>query len=363
MVEQLIVPGTSLQHLHLLIDVEVEQAGSTVVQHQINHIQSIALQRGCFLEAPAKPYILGLRTNDSSISRSSNLGQCWELRLIDVIAGFPLSEVLVDDSYHLIGIEVTSQADGHIVGYIPLLEIVLDISDRRILQMLLRTQRCLQTIGMIGEQLAHHGSHLLTEIARQTDVVLLIDSLQLGMETADDHILETVCLNLGPVFYLVRRNVLDIAGNVIRGVGIGTLGTNSRHQLVVFVRDKVFGSQLRHRVNLVVGLTALGRICQRAILLITSLNIGQQGGFGLGVGNTELVGTLEHQMLQIVSQTRCLSRVVLGTRTNGNESVQTGFLLVHTEVHLQTIVEGIDTCLRQVALDLFVLVLTAGSQQ
>ena len=229
--------------------------------------------------------------------------------------------------------------------------------------MLLRTQRSLQTIGMIREQLTHHGSHLLTEIARQTDVVLLIDSLQLGMETADDHILETVCLNLGPVFYLVRRNVLDIAGNVIRGVGIGTLGTNSRHQLVVFVRDKVFGSQLRHRVNLVVGLTALGRICQRAILLITSLNIGQQGGFGLGVGNTELVGTLEHQMLQIVSQTRCLSRVVLGTRTNGNESVQTGFLLVHTEVHLQTIVEGIDTCLRQVALDLFVLVLTAGSQQ
>ena len=92
--------------------------------------------------------------------------------------------------------------------------------------MLLRTQRCLQTIGMIGEQLTHHGSHLLTEIARQTDVVLLIDSLQLGMETADDHVLETVCLNLGPVFYLVRRNILDIAGNVIRGVGIGTLGTN-----------------------------------------------------------------------------------------------------------------------------------------
>ena len=136
------------------------------------------------------------------------------------------------------------------------------------------------------------------------------------METADDHILEAFALNFGPVLNLIAGNILYIARHVEAGIGVGTLGTNGRHQLVVLVGDKVLGSQLADTVYLVIGLTALGRIGQCAILFVAGLDISQSGG---------------------------LCRVVLRTGTHGNKCIQTGFLLVDTQVHFQTIVERVDT--------------------
>ena len=43
-VKQLIVPCACLQHLHLLVDIEVEKSCSTIVKHHVNHTQGIALQ-------------------------------------------------------------------------------------------------------------------------------------------------------------------------------------------------------------------------------------------------------------------------------------------------------------------------------
>ena len=228
--------------------------------------------------------------------------------------------------------------------------------------MFLRAQRRLETIGVVGEQLTHHGCHLLAEVTGQTDVVLLVDSLQLGMEATDNHVLKTVCLDLCPVLYLIGRNVLDIACNIVRGVSIGSLSTDGRHQLVVLVGDEVLGSQLTDAVNLMVSLATLFRIRQCAILLITSLDIGQQRSLGSSIGDTKLISTLKHQVLQIVRQTCRLGRIVLRACAYSNIGIQTGLLFVYTEVHLQTIVERIDTCLRQIVLNLFILVLAASSQ-
>ena len=75
------------------------------------------------------------------------------------------------------------------------------------------------------EQLAY-GCKLLACVVGQRDVEFLVHSLKLGMETTDDHILESVALNACPVLHLVRRNVLHIASHVGRGIGIGAVGSD-----------------------------------------------------------------------------------------------------------------------------------------
>ena len=238
-----------------------------------------------------------------------------------------------------------------------MVEVVLDIRNRRVLQVLLRTNRGLCAIGVGGEE---HGADTLPEFARvlsDADVVLLIHSFQLGVESTDHHILEAVGLNLSPIGDFVRGNVLHIARHVVRGVSVRTLCTDGRHELVVLVGDEILGSQLAHGVNLVILLAALFGVGDEAILLVASLNVVQQRSLGGGIGDTKLVGSLEHQVLQIVCQTRCLCRIVLRTRADSNERLDTGLLFVDGEIHLQTIVEGVDARLRHITLEGLILVI------
>ena len=58
--------------------------------------------------------------------------------------------------------------------------------------MILRTDGGLQSVRVVGPQHLTDGIEEFPLVAAEADVVLLIDSLQFGMETADDHILESV---------------------------------------------------------------------------------------------------------------------------------------------------------------------------
>ena len=89
----------------------------------------------------------------------------------------------------------------------------------------------------------------------------------------DYHILKTVGLHAGPIFHLIRGDVLHVAGHVKRGVGVGALRTDGRHQFVVFVGDEILGCQLRHAVYLVIGAFALGGVCQCAIHFVAGLDV------------------------------------------------------------------------------------------
>ena len=97
------------------------------------------------------------------------------------------------------------------------------------------------------------------------------------MEPTDDHMLETVALDLRPVLDLVGGDILGIAGHIIRGKGVRALRTNGRHQFVILIGDKVLGSHLTHRVDLVIRLLALLRVCQQPVTLIAVLDVLQQG--------------------------------------------------------------------------------------
>ena len=74
---------------------------------------------------------------------------------------------------------------------------------------------------------------------------------------------------------------------------------------------------------------ALLRIGLGAIDIELLLNLVEYGFLGGIIGSTETRGTLEHYMLQIVSQTCIIGRVVLSAVPYGDESLKTRSLLIH----------------------------------
>ena len=245
-------PG--FQHFHLLVDVQVNESGRSVRKHLFNHLQCVGLQRSRFVESPSHPQLFCFQSDDGCVLRFGNRFQFREGGLFHIVARLPLSEVAVDGGNHLVGVEVSRHADGHVVGHIPFFEVSFDVGDRRVLQMFLCANGGLCAIGVVGEELGQQSIVEFVDVAGEVNVIFFIDSLQFGMEPAYHHILEAVGLNLGPVLHFVRRNVFGIAGHIVAGVGIGSFRSDSRHQLVVFVGNEILCSQLAHRVNLVVGL-------------------------------------------------------------------------------------------------------------
>ena len=206
------------------------------------------------------------------------------------------------------------------------------------------------------EHLADGGKEL-TLVAAQSDIILLIDSLQLGVETTYHHVLESVGLDLCPVLNLVRRDILRITGHVVRGVGVRPFCTDGCHQLVILIGNEILGCHLRDRVDLVVSLLTRIRIRQLAISLIALFNLCEQRGLSLGVIRTKLFRALKHQVLQVVSQSCRFRRVILRTCTYSDECLDAWFLRVYREIYLQTVVEGIDARLHLIARHCFILIL------
>ena len=202
---------------------------------------------------------------------------------------------------------------------------------------------------MGGEHLSIEGLPKLIGIAGQTDIVLLVDSLQFGMESTNHHILEAVGLDLRPVFHLVGRDILHITSHIVRGIGIRTFRADGGHELIVFVGNVIAGGQLTHAVNLVVGLTACLGVGQFAILLVAACDIVKIRLLSSRVGGTEQLGALEHQMLQIMGQTCCLGRVVARTSAHSYISLNAGLLVVHRQINLQSVVECVDAGLHHIA--------------
>ena len=160
--------------------------------------------------------------------------------------------------------------------------------------------------------------------------------------------LEAVALDLRPVLNLIAGDVLGVTGHIVRGEGIRTFGSDGRHEFVVLVGDEVLGSQLTDGVNLMIGLLTGLRIRQLTIGLIALFNLSQQRSLGLRIIRSELGGTLEHQVLQIMSQTCRLCRVVLRTGPHGDIRLNPRSFLIHRQIHLQSVIQRIDPRLHQI---------------
>ena len=255
---------------------------------------------------------------------------------------------MVDLGDHLVGIEVARHTDGHVVGCVVALEVVLDVGDGRILQVLTASDGRLCAIGVGGEELRHQGREEFVAVLGETHVVLLIDGLQLRVETANDHVLETVALHLEPVVDLVARDVLHVAGDIVARIGIGAFGSDARHHLVVLVGDVVLGCELRQGVDGVIASLALSGIGERAVVLVACLDGVEVGALGFQVGSAEVVSAFEHQVLQVMGQSRCLGRVVARSCAHGDVRLDAGLLVVDAQIDRQTVFQRVDTGLHRV---------------
>ena len=124
-------------HFHGLVQIQVKEASPTIAQHILHQLQGISLQRVCRLGLPSHPDLLCLLANDGSVLGSRQYGLLREYRLFHVSTRFPTAEVLLDDGDGLVWIKISCHTDGHIIRTVPLIEVVLDIRNRWVLQMLL----------------------------------------------------------------------------------------------------------------------------------------------------------------------------------------------------------------------------------
>ena len=214
------------------------------------------------------------------------------------------------------------------------MKVIFDVDNGWIFQMLLFTDGGLRSIG-VGrcEQLPQRGIFLRT-VACHRDVFLFVHGFKLGVESANDHVLEAVGLYACPIIDFIRGNVLYIAGNVVARVGVGTFRSDTRHELVVLVGYVILRGQLRDGIDLVIGGSALNGVGQRAILLVTAFDFVQVGFLLSVIGGAKLLRAFKHEVFEIVSQARGLCRVVTRPGAHNNVGLQAWALLVDTHVDL-----------------------------
>ena len=239
----------------------------------------------------------------------------------------------------------------------------LDVGDGRVLQVLLGADRGLLAVRVVRVERPGHGLVELLAVAGQGHVLLLIDGLQLGVEAADHQMTETVGLDTGPVVDLVGGDVLGIDGLVVGGPGVGPGGADDSHQFVILVGDRQLGGLETHGIDLVVDGQALRLVRGLAVDLEQALDLVQHGLLGSIVGRAELLGALEHDVLQVVGHARGLGRVVLAAHLDGHVGLDAGLFLVDGHEDLHAVVQGVDLGLQGVAGNGLITLAGAGRQK
>ena len=349
-VRPVVVEDSGTQDGLVLVDVQVHEAGLPVVEDGGHDVGDLALQRGCARRAPGHHQELGIIAQDvlaegrgDRILRLHGEGR-------EILVGFPGAEVFLDGLDHLVRVEVAGEADGYVVRNIVGVLLLADGLQRRILEVILRADDRLRPVRVVREEEGVDGVEGLLAVGGQAHVLLFIDGLEFGVESAEDAVHEAVGLDLRPVLHLVGGDLLHIAGDVVGRVGVGTFGTDDGHQLVVFVRDRDLGGLVADGVDLVVQVQAFLRVLQGAVHLEQAVDGRKHRLFGLIVLRAELLGSLEHHVLEVVGETGIVGRIVLAARADGDVGLDPGLVLVDGHIHFQAVVQGVDLRLEGIAL-------------
>ena len=278
----------------------------------------------------------------------------------EVLVGLPVAEVFLDDLDGLVRVEVAGEADGHVVRDIEGVLLLADGLQGRVLQVVLRADDGLGAVRVVREEHGVEGVEGLLGVVGQAHVLLLVHGLELGVEAAENAVLEAVGLDLRPVLELVGGDFLHVAGHVVGGVGVGAAGADDGHELVILVRDGDLGRLVADGVDLMVQVQAGLRVRQGAVHLEQAVDGREQGLLGLVVLRAEQLGTLEHHVFEIMGETGVVGRVVLAARTDGDIGLDAGLVLVDGHVHGQAVLQGVDPRIERIALDGLILG-TAGS--
>ena len=324
----------SAKHLLGADAVQVHKTGLAVVEDIAHDVRNLALCEVGAGSPPAKHKELSLKAVDvlfldGGEGRSFRIGTFGKVGV-----GFPLAEVLLDDFHHLLGVEVTGEADGYVVGNIIGVLLVADGLQGRVLEVVLGADNGLGAVRVLRVEHLVYGVEGLLRVRDHGGVLLLINCLELRVETTEDAVHEAVGLYLCPVLYLVGGDFLNVAGDVVGCVGVGALGADDGHQLVVLVGDCNLGGLVADGVDFLVEGFALCGVSEGAVYLEERVYLLQEGLFSLVVLGAETLGALEHHVLQVVGKTGVVCGIVLTAGVHCYACLDAGFVLVYGHVNL-----------------------------
>ena len=93
---------------------------------------------------------------------------------------------------------------------------------------------------------------------------------------------------------------------------------------------------------------ALFGVGDGTVLFVEALDLVEIGLFSSIILRAELLGTLEHEVFEVVGEAGGLLGVVLAANAHCDESLDAGFFLVDGHVNLETVVEGVDLCVHRI---------------
>ena len=344
------IEGIHLHSLLLHVDIQVDKTGAAVAEHAAcNFTHGGGGEVAGTGKPPAQGHHFGLEAVNFLLYRSGDGIFGLILQGGDVRIGLPVAEVLLYKRQGFPGIEITRHADCYVVGNIVGVVVVLDVGDRRILELLLGAQNGLGAVGVVLEKTCLKGLEQLFGVGGERHVLLFVHRFKFGMEAANHVVAEAVGLHYRPVLQLVGGDVFGVNRFVLAGPGIGTAGAYHAHELVVFVGYGKLGRLIAHGVDAAVHLQPLGRVGDGAVLLEEVLDLVQHRLFGRIVAGAELLAALEHQVLEVVGETSGFVRIVLAAGAHRDESLDAGLFLVHGHIYLEPVVEGINQALHGIA--------------
>ena len=147
-----LIESHHFQHLLLLHEVHIEQTALAVLKHALNDFIVVGFLHLRSWHSPCENHHFLLQSPYFGTLNLSHRTFLLILQLRNWTAWLPIAKILVDDGNRLVEIQVTTHGDSHIVWHIVFLEVVLDVHNRRVLQVLLRTNGGLHTVRMMREE-------------------------------------------------------------------------------------------------------------------------------------------------------------------------------------------------------------------
>ena len=331
--------------------VDIQQTGFTIIDNFTSQIQQILVRRSSSRETPTDCHIFGIDTQHFLYNRCFNRRFMCYRQLRQIGVRFQVTEIFIDCLDHLIRIKITGQTDCHIIRDIPSFMVVLDIRDRRVFQVFLCPENSLRSIRMIREKSGQNSFIHFTAITGKRHILFFIHSLKLRMETTDYIVFETVCLYLGPVVNLVGRDIFHIDRLVKTGIRICSGCTDSRHQFIIFVWNCQLRSLIGNTVDLMINSLAFCLIGSLTIHFKKLFDLIEHRFFLFVILRAELLSPFKHQVFKIMCQTSRFGGIVFTSHANGNIRLNTRGLFIHSHIHLQAVIQSIDTGFQRIVRD------------
>ena len=131
------------------------------------------------------------------------------------VFGLNLAKVLINQFNNLVRIKITRHGYTVVVWHIKGIKMLVNVCQRRVLQMLNSTDGSLGTIRMVREQSLIEFLIGGTGVVGHIHILLLINGLQLSVEQAEDGIGKSLALNFQPTFNLIAWNILLVNSHII----------------------------------------------------------------------------------------------------------------------------------------------------